>query len=174
MVPVLARGIRHERRGVVRRFGLYCLALCVILVGASAAAGAGESAFTYSYFKTPSGNIVCFSSPNYPTGRGEQAMVLCGIHSGLRPKPPYTSGCRALRLDHNADRIGLSATGRARPAACSGDAGPFVGEAGARVLGYGRTWRVGGIRCASAPSGLTCRNKTGRGFFLSRERWRTF
>jgi hypothetical protein len=42
------------------------------------------------------------------------------------------------------------------------------------VLGYGRTWRVGGIRCASAPSGLTCRNKTGRGFFLSRERWRTF
>jgi hypothetical protein len=31
-----------------------------------------------------------------------------------------------------------------------------------------------GIRCASATTGLTCRNTSGHGFFLSRERPRAF
>jgi hypothetical protein len=120
------------------------------------------------YFKTPSGNIVCFYS------LGSKASVGCGIKSGLKPKPPYTAACKAVRLDYNADRIGLGATGWAQPVACSGDAGPFVGESSARVLGYGETWSDGGIRCTSALPGLTCRNKSGHGFFLSREHWRVF
>lgn len=130
------------------------------LPAAGAPAGASSG-----YFKTPSGNIVCFRT---------QALVICGIKSGLKPKPAYTPECSAAGLDHNADRIGLQATGRAKPAACSGDAGPFIGESTALVLGYGKTWSGGGLSCASAVSGLTCRNKSGRGFFLSRERWRAF
>jgi hypothetical protein len=55
-----------------------------------------------------------------------------------------------------------------------GDAGPLAFEQVARVLAYGRTLRVGGIRCTSAVTGLTCRNRSGHGFFLSRERWRKF
>jgi Family of unknown function (DUF6636) len=43
-----------------------------------------------------------------------------------------------------------------------------------RVLGYGTTWSGGGLRCTSAVNGLICRNKSGHGFFLSRERWRAF
>jgi hypothetical protein len=41
-------------------------------------------------------------------------------------------------------------------------------------LGYGRryTWR--GITCVSATTGLTCRNASGHGFFLSRRRQRIF
>jgi len=42
----------------------------------------------------------------------------------------------------------------------------------ARVLDYGTTWSGGGVRCTSAATGLTCRNRSGHGFFLSRERWR--
>jgi hypothetical protein len=130
----------------------------------TAPVGASKS----GYFKTPSGNIVC----SYFLG--SKASVACGIKSGLKPKPPYTAACKAARLDYNADRIGLGATGRAQPVACSGDAGPFIGESSARVLGYGKTWSGGGLHCTSAFTGLTCRNKSGNGFFLSREHWRPF
>ena len=133
------------------------------------ARAAGSSARPSGYFKTPSGNIVCYHAPGPP-----RASLVCGIKSGLEPKPPYTTECRSAGLDHNADRIVLGATGRAESVACSGDAGPFIGERTARVLGYGTVWSGGGMRCASAESGLTCRNKSGRGFFLSRESWRAF
>ena len=124
------------------------------------------------HFKTPSGNIVCFHSPG-PADR-RVTLVVCGIKTGLRPKPPYTARCRELGLDYNADRISLEATGRASPSSCAGDAGPLLGARGARVLGYGKTWSGGGITCRSAFSGLTCRNRSGHGFVLSRTRWRRF
>jgi hypothetical protein len=124
------------------------------------------------HFKTPSGNIVCLHSPG-PADR-PVARVVCGIKSGLKPKPPYTARCRQLGLDHTADRINLEATGRALPSPCSGDAGPLLGERDARVLGYGKAWSGGGITCRSAFTGLTCRNRSGHGFFLSRARWRRF
>jgi hypothetical protein len=125
-----------------------------------------------TYFKSPSGNIICL----YTTGAVDQplSIVVCGIKSGLRPKPPYTARCRELRLGHTADRIALQATGRAQPSPCAGDAGPLLGEREARVLAYGRTWRRGGISCRSAFTGMTCRNRSGHGFFLSRSRWRRF
>jgi hypothetical protein len=41
-------------------------------------------------------------------------------------------------------------------------------------LGYGRAWRRGGIRCVSRSIGLTCRNRSGHGFFMSRERTTRF
>ena len=130
---------------------------------------APATALPSRYLKTPSGNIVCYRGPRPPEG-----FLVCGIKSGLEPKPPYTAECKAARLDHNADRIVLGTTGRAKPVACSGDAGPFVGELTASVLDYGTTWSSGGLRCTSAETGLTCRNKSGHGFFLSRERWRQF
>ena len=127
------------------------------------------------HFKSPSGNIVCEYFLDWENRNGgRQALIICAIRSGLKPKPPYTPQCAAAGLDHNADRINLLATGRALPVVCSGDAGPFIGERDARVLGYGKTWSGGGIRCTSAETGLTCRNKSGHGFFLSRESWRRF
>ena len=129
-------------------------------------------ALTKGYFKTPSGNIVCYYDS---TKSPQQPYVLCGIRSGLKPKPPYTAECKANRLDYNADRVSLSATGPAHPIACAGDVGPFSGlVVGARVLGYGKTWSGGGLRCTSAVTGLTCRNKSSHGFFLSRAHWRSF
>jgi hypothetical protein len=41
-------------------------------------------------------------------------------------------------------------------------------------LAYGRTFTWRGIRCTSATTGLTCKNASGHGFFLSRERQRIF
>jgi hypothetical protein len=118
-------------------------------------------------FKTPSGNIVCgygFSAS------GRSASIGCGIKSGLKPAPRNT----CVDLDYSGKAVGLTATGRARPVVCAGDPGPFLVEAKARVLGYGKSWRGGGITCTSRRTGLTCTNRRGHGFFLSREHWRAF
>jgi hypothetical protein len=165
----VARGLGLDQGGVAEQglgtlrcgIGGLALLLCLVFV-------APAGALTSGYFKTPSGNIVCF----YLLGSG--ASVVCGIKSGLRPKPPYTARCKAAGLDYNADRIFLGATGRAQPRPCSGDAGPFVGEHGAGVLAYGKTWSGGGLRWTSTRAGLTCRNRSGHGFFLSRAHWRSF
>ena len=126
-----------------------------------------EPAARNGAFKTPSGNIVCGWSIA-PDGTGSME---CGVKSGLKP-PPKPIHCTAG--DPNDKRVSLTATGRAVPVLCAGDPGPFVVEAKASVLGYGHTWSGGGLSCSSATTGVTCRNRVGHGFFLSRERWRTF
>lgn len=121
-------------------------------------------------FRSPSGNIICAAYT-----RGSPAAVECGIKTGLKPKPPYTAECKRLGLDHTGDRIGIRSNGgRPTPPACSGDAGPFVPLRMARVLGYGKTWTGAGLSCRSAFTGMSCRNRRGHGFFLSRASWRTF
>jgi len=129
-----------------------------------------SSALPSGYLKTPSGNIACI----YWLGTAPPSIV-CGIKSGLRSPPTARRpGCFPAR------DIALDATGRARsgrsicPGEDEGDAGPFVYESRARVLTYGTTWSGGGLRCTSASVGLTCRNGSAHGFFLSRENWRTF
>lgn len=127
-------------------------------------------AVTSGYFKTPSGNIVCFHSPgarDLPRG-----IVVCGIKSGLKPAPPRRP-CE--NGGYAGDRVELFATGRAHAPSCAGDPGPFTGlVVGARVLGYGKTWSGSGLRCTSGFKGLTCGNKSRHGFFLSRAHWRRF
>jgi hypothetical protein len=54
---------------------------------------------------------------------------------------------------------------------CHGDT---VRAPDAIVLGYGKTFAQGGLSCVSEKSGLTCRNKAGHGFFLSRARQKVF
>ena len=124
------------------------------------------------FFKLPSGNVVC----GYGYGsKIPRAFVHCRIKSGLKPRPrPERPGC------FTTDDVFLGATGRTTtgrticPGEPEGDAGVLVYEGVARVLGYGKTWSGGGLSCASAVSGLTCRNKSGHGFFLSRAHWRAF
>ena len=100
------------------------------------------------------------------------AFLGCGIKTGLKPAPPRRP-CE--NGGYAGDRVELSATGRVRVPACAGDPGPFSGlVVGARVLGYGKTWSGGGISCRSEFRGLTCRNRSGHGFFLSRTRFRRF
>lgn len=118
-------------------------------------------------FKTPSGNIVCGYSVS---ADGRSASIGCGIKSGLEPAPRNT----CVDMDYSGKSVSLNATGRARPVVCAGDPGPFLVEAKAHVLRYGKSWRRGGITCASRRTGLTCTNRGGHGFFLSRSHWRAF
>lgn len=129
---------------------------------------------TSGYFKTPSTNVVC-GYRLYTGSSATTSFVGCRIKSGLKPPPPGTKpGC------FSRNEVAIAATGRTStgrsicPGEPEGDAGVFVFESQARVLGYGKTWSGGGLRCTSAVIGLTCRNNGGHGFFLSRERWRAF
>jgi hypothetical protein len=121
------------------------------------------------YFKTPSGNIVCYHSPG-PVDR-PVPFLGCGIKSGLKPAPPRRPCSEG---GYAGDRVTMTATGRVEVPACAGDPGAMVGASTAQVLGYGETWSGGGISCRSTFAGLTCRNRSGHGFFLSRARYRTF
>ena len=129
----------------------------------------GKPKAASGFFKTPSGNIVCFYSPG-PKDM-PQWFLGCGIKSGLKPAPPRRV-CK--EGGYAGDRVELFATGRVRVPSCAGDPGAFVGLLVARVLRYGKTWSGGGLRCVSAFKGLTCSNESGHGFFLSRTRWRAF
>jgi uncharacterized protein DUF6636 len=142
--------------------------LGVLLLGGPALGESGAG--RYGAFKTPSRNIVCGYSIAPADG---SASMECGIKSGLKP-PPRRIHC--LAGDPNDRRVSLRATGRASPVLCAGDPGPLLPqiEAKAKVLAYGRTIRFGGISCMSAIIGLTCRNRSGHGFFLSRAHWRLF
>jgi hypothetical protein len=83
--------------------------------------------------------------------------------SGLRPAPKR-------QCDGDWTGASMSVNGPAGPT-CAGDT---VYDRRAPILAYGRTWTLARLSCVSRATGLTCRNRDGHGFFLSRERWRIF
>jgi hypothetical protein len=105
-------------------------------------------------FLTPSGNIACNVGRLGPTTRS-----------------PFGIGC-AVFSKTTAAGIGTWWMRRTGPAA-SGyiQANPATEYP---KLAYGRRYTWHGITCASAATGLTCRNASGHGFFLSRQRQRVF
>ena len=121
---------------------------------------AGASAF--GFFQTPSRNILCGYSYN-----ASKANVGCVVKSGLNPQPAPRHPGSSPPLT-----VALRTTGRAfvTDETCPGEDAPetpYVGSGIAKVLAYGTTWSGGGLRCTSAETGLTCRNKSGHGFFLT-------
>ena len=138
-------------------------AFAAVAVAAAAAAVLGPPAVAaadvYATFKLPSGNIGC----GYSYFAGERPYLRCEIISRLRPMPSKPRGCtegvwgRAVGMEDWSRAGGL----------CIGDT---VMEPSAPVLPYGKNWSRGGFTCMSRTTGLTCKNRAGHGWFLSRER----
>jgi hypothetical protein len=125
-----------------------------------AAPAAGARSLSTKTFLTPSKNIACAYYPASITGR---AVFRCDLMSGLHPRP-------ARHCDVDWTGASMAPRGKAGPT-CAGDT---VYDRSAPVLAYGKSWFYGGITCASRATGLTCRNRDGHGFFLSRQSWRVF
>jgi hypothetical protein len=135
---------------------LLAVAVCAILcAGAAGPAQAGKSALVT--FRTPSGNIGCV----YASGSGSPTSLRCDIRSGLRPRPHKPPGCRLAW----GDSYSMNVTGRV-VLTCHGDTAILPD---ARILPYGTRWRRGGFTCRSGTVGLRCENRSGHGFFLSRQ-----
>jgi hypothetical protein len=143
------------------RYLLAALAFALIVLADSASVAAGSS---ITGFQTPSRNIVCgafvFSS--------QPATLRCDISSGLKPKPARPKNCH---FDYGGT-LKLGATGRTT-IGCISDA-VLPNPAKAPVLAFGKTIKAGPFKCTSAKAGLTCKNRSGHGFFLARGRWSTF
>lgn len=106
-------------------------------------------------FQTPSRNIGCL----YSSETGRPAYLRCDILSGVKPKPK-----RVCQLDWTG--FSMTAGSRAAPA-CAGDT---VYARNARVFPYTWTWKRGGFTCTVLRTGLRCKNRAGRGFFISKTR----
>jgi hypothetical protein len=113
-------------------------------------------------FATPSGDIKCFATAR------QHGVIECTIGSGLQPPAPRGT----CELDQNG--LVLHATGAAAAPNCRSDPTPAGLDPKIPPLAYGRTWSAFGLSCVSRTTGMTCTNGAGHGFFLSRERWRTY
>jgi hypothetical protein len=136
-------------------------------VGLVLAAGAGSaSAATKvpNFFQTPSHNIGCIYVA--PFASTDRPNLRCDIGGGLHPLPLRPKNCD---LDWGYG-YAMFGTGRAGTF-CAGDTAK---DPRAPVLAYGRTWRKGPFTCTSRAIGLRCTNRSGHGFFLSRQHSYTF
>ena len=133
----------------------------VALTAAAFVASASAAPLGYQTFKTPSGKIACAYAS--VAGHANASILRCDIRTGLKPRVKRPPGCH---YDFGST-LELRPTGPAK-IGCVSDA---IGRT-TTVLAYGKTWHSGPYTCSSARTGLTCKNKSGRGFFLSRQRWR--
>lgn len=108
-------------------------------------------------FQSPSGNIMCLP---YDNG------MRCDIAQTSNPPPPRPADCD---LDWgNAFWVGASS--RRAERACHGD----TASGRYPALAYGKTFTRYGVTCLSERKGISCRNRRGAGFFLSRAVQRVF
>ena len=140
-----------------------CIVLLLLLTGLLVVAWPASASTVY-LFRTPTGNIGCA----YSIGLDGFAAptVRCDIRSRLHPEPRPPANCR---LD-SGDSIQIFRLGPAT-LVCHGDTAI---DPSAPVLAYGHTWRRSGLTCVSQRIGLRCFNRSGHGFFLSRQSWQIF
>jgi uncharacterized protein DUF6636 len=143
--------------------------LVIVAMSATfAAAATGDIPPGFGHFETPTRNIVC----DY-NNHARAPSVFCAIKSGLKPPPRHVRCTEGGYTDKFAL---LGPKGHATMPSCWGDPGPLANAGRGQLLRYGKTLSVahGAIRCTSAFAGVTCTNRAGHGFFLSRERSRRF
>lgn len=157
----LVQRIQASRDGIpegqLRRLLGAALLLALAAVCCTAAPGAAPvQSASFRSFHTPSGNIGCYADGGY---------LRCDIAQKTWRGPPKPRSCPLAYGDS------LTMQGTGRPVwTCHGDTALGSG----RALPYGATWRAGPFTCTSRFNGLTCRNRAGHGFFLSRQSYRTF
>jgi hypothetical protein len=116
-------------------------------------------------FHSPSGNIRCFLTHD---------NLQCSI-----ARADYASALQArciappTELDWHGFTLGARRKGAVT---CSGGIlyDPDTEQPRYVNVPYGRTWHHGAFTCLSRTIGVTCRNASGHGLFLSRQAWRAW
>ena len=132
------------------------------IVCCQAAPIAATPASDSSYFHTPTNNIHCMGS-NYDDGPN----LRCDLRQISNPRPAAPADCP---LDYG-DSYNITPNGLVGTLVCHGDT---VELPGSPVLAYGAIWQAFGFTCRSATDRLTCTNRSGHGFFLSRNKQMVF
>jgi hypothetical protein len=116
-------------------------------------------------FHSPSGNIQCFVVNN--TLHCSLARADYGAKLQARCIAPPT------QLDWHGWGLGARTKGTVT---CTGGIlyDPETERPSRAVLQYGSSWHRGAFTCLSRTTGVTCRNRSGHGLFLSRQAWRAW
>jgi hypothetical protein len=113
----------------------------------------------FRQFQLPSHNIGCVIDRHY---------VRCDIQHRDWSPPPRPADCTT----ETGYGQGLEISGVKSGFVCAGDT---TLDPSAPVLDYGRSTRVGSTSCDSSIKGITCQDSnTGRGFFLSIQRYNVY
>jgi len=117
-------------------------------------------------FKTPSGNIHC-QLQALQNGDKATPYLRCDILRIQGPLPPKPRNCdgewgQAFSISQDAQRAQTM---------CYTDT---VIDDRMQTLPYSSTWQHAGFNCISTPSGVTCTNRSGHGFGLSRASQKIF
>jgi CRISPR/Cas system CSM-associated protein Csm5 (group 7 of RAMP superfamily) len=127
-------------------------------------------------FKTPSGNIVCLSAVAMQNGKEDIPIIDCRI-SKVDQWTVREASCsqsqwdkfNGFSIEHKAQKVRLSCNESNYNEIVTEQKKFGLFKNGLKTLGYGETWSLGTVSCSSDMNGLTCRNKEGHGFFLSRK-----
>ena len=134
------------------------VALAIAISGATAAGALGAS--DIAQMTTPTRNIGCIGSKF-----DGKSVLRCDIRSHTYTSPTQPKSCP---LDYG-DSFSLGSTGAARWT-CHGDTAlPPQDGHGFTTVAYGRAWTWGPFTCRVRLSGITCRNRSAKGFFLSKQ-----
>ena len=113
------------------------------------------------HFRTPSGKIECLGTPD---------QLRCELTTGqpINPLPEPPEDCA---LDWGNGLV-LRRAGSVE-VLCAGDTIRMADtpEQPVFTLPYGQLWRYEAFACVVEPVGLTCRNASQQGFFLSTQDW---
>lgn len=107
------------------------------------------------FFRSPSSNIQCMIAT------GEWPAARCDVMEVARMSFPVQPADCDLDWGH---AFAVGPTGRGEPA-CVGDT---VASPDAMQLGYGQSVELGGFRCISEKTGMTCVNGQGHGFTVAK------
>ena len=111
------------------------------------------------WFQTPSHNIACV---------GDSRYIRCDTRFVTKYSQPRY---KPRRCDLDWGPLGMAPTGRVH-VQCVGDTAL---NPKAKVLPYGKSRLYAGkFRCSSRTSGLRCQNRSGHGFFISRQKQSIF
>jgi len=134
-------------------------AIVVSVVSIAAFLPSIAAAQTASGFKTPSNNIFCIIEPADESQ--PDSDLRCDIQQMSSKPRPIPKDCPLSWGD--AFSIGQNSNSSIR--LCHGDT---TRNDELMVLPYGSEWNQGGFSCKSQTSGLTCVNRKGHGFMISR------
>jgi hypothetical protein len=130
-----------------------CLSLAVVCLAGLSMRASATTQNESEDFRTPSKNIHCSLF---------EGSLRCMVLDYVGSEPPKPADCYE---DWGAGAT-LELRGRAGLFVCAGDT---IESRTSPILAYGSTWKRGGFVCKSTKAGLTCLNRSNRGFFLSRK-----
>ena len=138
----------------------------IATVIAAVAASSSLAGAALPGFRSPSGNIKCYYNAKGLGSAGFAPVLKCSLdHADY--------GARLQRRCETGDWHGFTMTPRKKPTIfCPG--GASGDKPAYRVLAYGQSRQLGPFTCTSRVTGVTCRNRTGHGLFISRQAYRAW